>query len=78
MQNNKQIDGIIQLDDKGFVIVKVDKTEYQIDNWYGTKKQFNISNKDLPLECKGVIHKFTGKLFNTRYKTKNFIIKQIK
>lgn len=77
MKNHKQINGTIQLNDKGFVIVKVGETEYQISNWYGTKNHFKISNKDLPLKCKGIINKFTGKLFNTKYKARNFEIKAL-
>ena len=75
--NYKQVEGTIQLTDNKFVVVRVDETEYQISNWYGTKKLFGISNKDLPLKCKGVVVKFTGRFFNSRFKARNFQVKQI-
>lgn len=77
MQNKKEIQGLIQLNENGFAVVKTNLGEYQINNWYGIKKHFNITKKDLPISCVGTVNQFTGKLFNTRYKTKNFIIKSI-
>jgi hypothetical protein len=75
--NYKQIEGTILLNDSKFVIVRVGETEYQISNWYGTKKLFGISNKDLPISCKGVIVKYTASFYGSRYKSKVFEIKQI-
>jgi hypothetical protein len=77
MQNYKQQEGIIQYNKSKFVIVKVNETEYTIDNWYGTKKKFNISNKDLPLQCKGKVIKFIGKFLGSKIKRRNFIIESI-
>jgi hypothetical protein len=77
MQNYKQQEGIIQLNDSKFVVVIINNTEYTIDNWYGTKKKFNISNKDLPLQCRGKVIKFTSKFLGSKIKRHNFIIESI-
>ncbi len=77
MQNYKQQEGIIQFNESKFVIVKINNIEYTIDNWYGTKKKFNISNKDLPLQCKGRVLNFTGRFLGSKIKRKNFVIESI-